>query len=59
MNYGLRKQVLSSLANTIEIHSDWPGSASNQYRAGPHIIAIIFMKGTKYDCNHNYDEGQI
>ena len=26
------------------------------YRAGPLMVAIIFMRGTKYDCNDNYFE---
>ena len=30
-----------------------------KYRAGPLMIAIIFMKGTIYDCIQNYDLDQI
>ena len=29
------------------------------YRAEPNIIAIIFMKGTKYGCNDNHNEDHI
>ena len=33
--------------------------APKQYRGGQHMIAIMFIMGTKYDCNLSNKEGQI
>ena len=41
--------------------SDFVGPWLNggTYRAGPHMIAIIFVTGTKYACNKRHDLDQI
>ena len=38
---------IGSFRQIIRCNTHW-------YRAGPHMIAIIFMTGTKYACNLNF-----
>ena len=48
--------TVSSLddAFLVKKHSFSELRSGKKYRAGPLMVAIIFMSGTKYDCNDSY-----
>ena len=55
-------QIMNPLPKTVERLSKLPFKPKSQesfyryrvYRAGPLMVAIIFMRGTKYNCNDSY-----
>ena len=52
-----KKKARQALCTKVEVHHFFNhlDPRSILYRAGPHMVAINFMSGTKYACNQSND----